>query len=432
MMLLAFITLVGHVLSLDGVTVPLMLTLTSFAVLISGGLLPLLPTLLIFIYQISVKNSPAIPSFSDYYFTGWRLPIFLISLFLLIAVCIYTLFRSASFRAISLPDLKASIPLALAFLFNGAISGEWSIKSLGFGALQIISFFLIGYFFYLGLEKYSKNELIDYFSFVCTVICAILVIETLNLYLYGNVISGGTAEKGRVLYGWGIWTTAGMDMAVLIPIAFMRAARSRHPIPYLVIAHLTYASAVLTLSRNALVFGTLALIFSALIYALYAPKGRSLLKVYVSVLVVGILSLPFFFGGLAALFRDYLDRGLSDNGRIALWKYGIDKFLEAPIFGKGFYAINPDTFRAQNFFPTMLHNTAVELLAAMGMFGFFSYVIYRVNMLRGIIKCTTRDTAYILISMLTLLLMSLFDNFVFYIQPMFLFAAEYAIIRKGD
>ena len=124
-MLLAFITLAGHVLSLDGVTVPLMLTLTSFAVLISESLLPLLPTLLIFIYQISVKNSPAIPSFSDYYFTGWRLPAFLAALILLFLVCLCTFFLRASFKVKSLPDLKASIPLALAFLFNGAISGEW-------------------------------------------------------------------------------------------------------------------------------------------------------------------------------------------------------------------------------------------------------------------------------------------------------------------
>jgi hypothetical protein len=232
---------------------------------------------------MSVKNAPSIPSFSDHYFTGWRailLPVFLL-LFTISAVYIFFSERKWSFSDVkSLPDLKAALPLALAFLLNGAFSGEWRLSSLGFGILQIMSFFLIGYFFYLGFSSIEKERLVDYFSFVATVIAAVLILETAWLYLTGGVVSDGIADKGRVLFGWGIWTTAGMDMAVLIPLIFLAASRSEHPWIYLSVAHLTYVSAVLTLSRNALIFATAALFTSAIVYVLKSPHGK--LPVYIT------------------------------------------------------------------------------------------------------------------------------------------------------
>ena len=433
LLLLAALTLLGHIFSLDGITMCLMLLVSSLAVRITHSILQGVPSLLIFIFQMSVRNAPSIPSFSDYYFSGWRA--FLLPAFLLIFAfsLFYTFFTKREWNVQSLkslPDIKTALPLALAFLLNGAFSGEWCASSLVFGLLQIVSFFLIGYFFYLGFFGISSKKIINYFALTASVIAAVLVIETLWLYVAGEVVTDGVADKGRVLYGWGIWTTAGMDMAVLIPLVFLGASRSAKPWIYLTIAHLTYASAVLTLSRNALVFATAALVASAIFYILRARHGKRLFKIYAAVLCVAVLLLPIYSSRLLSLLSDYLERGFSDNGRLTLWRYGLDRFLEAPIFGKGFFAIEPDTFRAQNFFPPMLHNTAVQLSASMGIFGLVSYIIYRVSMLRGLLRPKNSDTVYLLLSILTLLFMSLLDNFVFYIQPMFLFSVEYALIHS--
>jgi hypothetical protein len=432
-LLLAVLTLLGHMLALDAVTMCISLAFASFSVLLTRSLLPVMPTLLIFIFQMSVKNAPSIPSFSDHYFTGWRailLPVFLL-IFTISAVYIFFSERKWSFSDVkSLPDFKAAMMLALAFLLNGAFSGEWRLSSLGFGVLQIMSFFLIGYFFRLGFFGIDRDKLIDYFSLVAAVIGVVLVIETAWLYLTGGVVAEGVADKGRVLYGWGIWTTAGMDMAVLIPVIFLGASRSAHPWIYLTVAHLTYVSAVLTLSRNALIFATLSLIFSAIFYIFRAPLGKRLLRVYLVLFALSAAAAPLYFPKLLSLLSDYVERGFSDNGRLSLWRYGLDRFLEAPLFGKGFFAIEPDTFRAQNFFPPMLHNTLIQLAASTGIFGLASYLIYRVKMLAGLLKSLNSHTVYLFISMTTLLLMSLLDNFVFYIQPTFLFSVEYALIHS--
>ena len=433
LLLLATLTLVGHIFSLDGFTMCAILAISALGIILTRSILLSVPALLIFVFQMSVENAPSIPSFSDYYFSGWRallLPAFL----LIFAFSLFYTFLKERVWSVeslkSLPDVKVALPLALAFILNGAFSGEWSARSLVFGLLQILSFFLIGYFFYLGFFGISRGKLIDYFTLVASVIAAVLVFETLWLYATGGVVIDGVADKGRVLYGWGIWTTAGMDMAVLIPLLFLGASRSRRPWIYLLLVHLTYASAVLTLSRNALIFATAALLASACFYVLRAPFGRRLLRVYLVLLALALFAFPLYLPKLSSLLSDYIERGFSDNGRLALWRYGLDRFLEAPVFGKGFFAIEPDTFRAQNFFPPMLHNTAVQLSASMGIFGLVSYVIYRASMLQGLLRSLNSDTVYVLLSMLTLLFMSLLDNFVFYIQPMFLFSVEYALIHS--
>ena len=408
-----------------------MLALASASLIFASSYLPLCSVLLIFIYQMSVKNAPSMPSFSDYYFTSWRgvlLASFALSLF---ASLVYSLVFKLKIRwrdIKSLPNIKSACILSAAFLLNGAFSGEWLWQSLAYGALQIVSFFLIGYIFLIAFRGLGREHLLDYFTCLCAAIALVLVLETVNLYLFGGVVSGGEAQKGLVLYGWGIWTTAGMDMAVLIPVLFLGALRSRRQALYLLLAHATYISSLLTLSRNALTFATLALAVSAALYIRYADNARPLLRVYIGVGILVIFALPLYVDDLSLLFSDLLNRGFSDNGRFALWKYGLDSFLDAPLFGKGFFALETDTFRAENFFPPMLHNTAVQLLASMGLFGFFAYSFYRVNMLRSLIKRIDYEGAFLLVSMLTLLFMSLFDNFVFHVQPMFLFSAEYAIL----
>ena len=53
------------------------------ALSISHSVRPMLPSLLTAVMQLSVKHSPFYPNYSDYYYTGWRLPVF----FIMCAAC---------------------------------------------------------------------------------------------------------------------------------------------------------------------------------------------------------------------------------------------------------------------------------------------------------------------------------------------------------
>ncbi len=428
--LLAGLTLVGHIFALDVLTMCLSFALAAASLWLASSLLPTVASAVMFIYQMSLEHAPSMPSFSDHYFTSHRLPLLiaLAAVFFVSLICALLRMGIKTRDIASLPNIKGAAVLSAAFVLNGVMSGEWRWQSLAFGVVQILSFFVIGYVVLLGIRGAVLEHVLDYFTFLCAALAAVLVLQTLHLYLFCGVISDGEAQKGMVLYGWGIWTTAGMDMAVLIPPLFLGALRSRVPHFYLLLAHLTYLSSVLTLSRNALVFSTLALAVSAVLYIRRAKNARPLVCVYLSLGVLLLSGLPLYAERISRLFSDFFERGFSDNGRLELWSYGIECFLDAPLFGKGFFALNTDTFRAENIFPPMLHNTAVQLLASTGLFGFFAYIIYRVGMLRSLIRRRGDGDDFLLLSMLTLLMMSMLDNFLFHIQPLFLFSAEYAVL----
>ena len=57
------------------------LIFTSLA--ISNSVRPMLISLLTAVLQLSVGHSPFYPNYSDYYYTGWRLPVF----FIMCAAC---------------------------------------------------------------------------------------------------------------------------------------------------------------------------------------------------------------------------------------------------------------------------------------------------------------------------------------------------------
>ena len=422
--------IIGHIFAADMITMSLSLLLTGVGILLLHNLLPLVATMMLFIYQISVSNSPASPSFSDYFMSPLRMiPLIALLVFVLLsAVYVMLRYRAPSVNEIAaLPGIGASILLAAALMLNGVLSGQWRTESLIFGVVQAIALVAIPYVLIFGLLGISRERLLASFCTVCAVAAAVLVIETVHLYLTGGVVVDGAVDKGRVLFGWGIWTTAGMDMSVLIPILFLGAMRGRAAPIYLILAHLCYTSAVLTLSRNALVFATLSFVLSAIVYSVFGMYGVAYRRAIGVLAMLAVIFSPFYADSVARLLGDYIERGFSDNGRFALWSYGVECFLESPIFGKGFFALKTDTFRAENIFPPMLHNTLVELAAATGAAGLVSYLIFRVRTLFLFLRGITVEKLLLFFSMLTLLAMSLFDNFVFHVQPTFVFSACYAV-----
>lgn len=430
---LGVLALVGHIFALEIITMPLMLLSASVGIGMSGSFRPFSAVLVTFIFQCSVENAPSMPSFSSYYYTNWR-GVLLFSLLVLVAtVSVVYLIRNKRIsiaRIRALPYKGVSVLLSISLILSGAASGEWLGASLLWGALEAVCLVLLPYFLMLALSDSDADGALDYLISLAEILALVLIVETAHLYLTGDVIADGVAQKGQVLYGWGIWTTAGMDMAVLIPLLALGAIRERRPLFRFLLMHVLYISCVLTLSRNALLFGGLALLLSAVAVLKKAPLRRIFSRIYFALGIIAILVLPVFVPHALRLLNDFLERGFSDNGRIELWRYGIECFLESPIFGKGFFALSTDTFRAEDIFPPMLHNTFIQLAAAAGAFGLLSYIAWEsARLWRLILPCNT-ERFLLFLSLMTLLLMSLFDNFIFHLQPTFIFALLLATAEK--
>ena len=137
---------------------------------------------------------------------------------------------------------------------------------------------------------------------------------------------------------------------------------------------------------------------------------------------------------LAAVFilRDRLGEMLgsffNDNGRYEIWRAGMDKFFSAPVFGVGFFGFDSGSFLTAEFLPNMAHQTVVQLLAAMGVFGLLAYAFYRGATLVPFFKRPSICKTMLLLSVLVLLGESMLDNFIFYFLPTLHYTVTLAVV----
>ena len=427
---IAVLITVGHVFALEFYTNALICLIASVGLLAVDSLRHFILPFCAYTYQISVRFAPGMPSYSDVNFSGVRGAVTALVLgVLFVSLVAFVVRRKAVlFDGRSIPLLIPSLAFGLALVLNGALGGEWLAKSLIFGAVSVISLIFVPYLFYFGLHGERAEELLSYFVYVTALIAWMLVIQTLELYFSGSVLGElGTPIKENVVYGWGIWTTGGMALAVLMPVLILGAMREKNPVFYAVTALAALACSVLNLSRAALLVAVVATAAALAVGCIFGERKRAFRVVCGFGAAALFVSASVFYKQISALLRDYADRGFSDNGRFDLWRYGVVEFLDAPIFGKGFFALETDTFQAIGFLPQMLHNTLVQIAASMGLFGLAAYGYYRVHTVRVFLGHPSVEKAMLGLSMVALLLGSMLDNFIFYIQPTFYYSVALAL-----
>lgn len=430
-LLVCLLVLVGHVSSLElWLSIPNVL-LVALALVRGKSIRPFIPFALTLIYSVSVEHGPGTPGYSDYYFTSYRLPI-VIAIFAIIfgAMAVFAI-KNRIFRDISLlktPLLLPLLVLSVAFISNGAFSGKWDLSDLLMGLCEALIYTVLYLFFYFAIRGENKERLIDYIVYVGGVVAVLLILELGARFVTSDgILQGGSIVKEQVLLGWGIWNTVGVSLAVLIPLLFLGYLRSRYGLCYLGLASLTLLSAALTQSRNAILFGGIVYVI-CLGISLFCGKRRLHSVIFLGVILVAFGLADAFLGGkIASLIGDVLSRGFSDNGRFELWAEGIEGFLSAPIFGRGFFTSVSDS---ANFLPTMVHQTFVQILSAMGIFGLLAYLYYRVASLLPLFKKPSLDMTMLALSVGVLLAESLLDNFIFYFIPIILYSLLMSVIHR--
>ena len=120
-------------------------------------------------------------------------------------------------------------------------------------------------------------------------------------------------------------------------------------------------------------------------------------------------------------YRMYLDRAQA----------AIDNFLDSPIFGKGFYGLDVTTDFSYGGLPLQAHNTFLQLMSATGAVGLVCYLCYRFYTLKPVFKRPSLRKTFMALSVVTLLLGSMLDNFVFFIYPTFHYTVALAVIHKA-
>ena len=430
---LAVIVLLGSLAGLEVLFNLVFVALACLSLAISDTVRPIVANLCTFIFQISVKNSPFYPNYSNHYSSGWRLPVLIFSAVALLAFLVYFIVRNKLYLGLSIKKTPLLFPLLIfsgALLLNGAFSSAWTYKNLIYSGAQIIVFLFVFLFLYQGFKNEKADAVGSYFAYLSMIMALIISIELIALFVTSdNVFINGSINKVGIALGWGIWNLIGVSSLVLIPMNFYGMAKNKYPWLYFSVATLAYLTSVLSMSRNALIFGTLSYAACVLIFSFVGERKKNFrIIVLIGIAFVAIFAVVFF-DKIYSIFKDFFDRGLSDNGRYALWSAAFKNFLEAPVFGKGFYGFNTavDTFGP---LPESAHNTVLQLLSASGIIGFLAYAFYRYKTVIPFIKKPCLLKTMLGISVLALVLGSLLDNFIFDIYPTFYMSAALAIAFK--
>ncbi len=404
---------------------------------------PMIVSLCTYIFQLSVKNSPSLINNSDYLYTGWRIVALIVSILSIFAAAFYFFFKNKLYRKIDIKRDKIIIPIAalcLAFLLNGAFSASWVPMSLLFAFLQTVVYGFIFLLFFYGLgDDESTDSLMPYLSYVSALMASVIIIQLAVLFLSAdNIFVDGSINKEAVVLGWGIWNLVGACLAMLIPVIFWGVMHSKHSWAYFAVATLAWLSAVLTMSRNALIFASLAYaacVVIACFFGNYRKPYRIVCALGVLAVIAGVV---LVWQKLRALLGDYFARGFDSNGRYELWAIAWRNFLDYPIFGCGFsgfetvHKLESGAFAHMGPMPTMAHNTLFELLSATGIVGTLAYGYYRMVSFIPVFKRPTLKKTMLALSLLVTLGGSLLDNFVFNLYPMYFAMVTLALIHRAD
>lgn len=403
--------------------------------LLCDSVKPLLISLLTFIYQISVIHAPQYPTRSDYYVTSWRIWVLGLTAVLIAAGLVIFAVRNKIFTVKSLKETPLLVPaliLSLGLFTNGLFSGEWVFNNLIFAFANVAVYLGVYLLVYNGFSKKdTAKELASHFSYLALLAALIISAELFHLMLTGNVFVDGSIVKDQMALGWGIWNLVAVSLAILIPLLFYGVYVNRCPWLYFAVATLTYVMSVLTMSRNALVFSTLAYCTCVLI-SCFVGKHKKQFRIITVLGIAVLLALSvLFWDKIQTVLGDYFERGFSDNGRFELWRGAFESFKDSPIFGSGFYGLNLDYVQF-GFLPKMAHNTVLELLGSLGIFGTLCYAYYRFKTALPIFRRPSLMKTMLALSVLTLLLESLLDNFIFNFYPVFYYVVALAVIHKYE
>ena len=378
-------------------------------------------------------------------------------------------------------------------ILNGVFSSNYRLMDLVYGIFLAFCFFGI---FCLVKDNVScskqayTNLAFSFFAF-SVVLLGVLV----GKYVSAGVIKDGIIDRNLLAFGWGMYNNMALLMLLCVPSVMYLAGTQKYGYLYFIYSVFLAAGVILTMSRQAWV-GLVVVYLISLVALLLVGKNRLVNSIITGVVAVIFLILlltmkdkllllisgtPNAKGEKAAILllvgalyiiaisvlnikckNKYVKYGItggsiliiiivagifyqktyellyklieSSNGRNVLWKDAITNFKSAPLFGIGFFVnLNNDPgFAGMAIIPNMYHNTFFQMLGACGIFGLLGYVVHRIFTLISFFKDPTTERSYIGLTILCILITTLFDNHLFYILPTIIYSFLLGIMIKGQ
>ena len=431
--LVLLLVFAGHTMKMELIFGGIMMLTVIFGLLISHDvkftMMPLLATFFI----IPARNfTPSEPGYGEYYL---RPAVFIYLVVLASCVAASILFFVIRNRKIANP-IKVRGPFLSIVIFcgvmllNGLFSENYTVMNMGFSVFMVLAMPVV-YLLFAGFLHFERS-LIDYFMRCLVGIGMLICAELMVVYATDVRFVAGDIVKESVVLGWGVWTNIGSMLVFLMPACFYFAhSHKRGWIGY-VLGLIELFGILLSQSRAALLVGAGSFVLCVL-YLCFSGKNKKLNRILtLTLLALGLISLPFLFDKLMTLLGNFFEQGLGDNGRFDLWKSAWNAFLRNPVLGSGFYDVCHYEGWGMFGMPQMCHNTILQVLGTMGVLGILAYAYHRYETVRLVAVKPTPIKTFLGICILGFLLFGMLDVVFFIAYPNMFYTLMILFMQYSD
>ena len=333
------------------------------------------------------------------------------------------------------------LAMDIAFLCNGIFSEYWRPIDLAYGALMAFGF---TFFYFICASIARRGENIAKFACQCMVCTAVLGCAQIGIVLWGHGLISfdigilSTDHREYIELGWGIATSIPAYLVLGIPAAFYLAANYRYSIVNYLLAFAVFGVVVILGSRGSIIVGGIMLL-GGIIICCFSKNKKSCRKFALavfSIILLCLLLIHMFVKPLPELLEKVMEMArfdkLAKDGRFAIWQKGLEHFAQAPVFGVGFdegAKIGRDVMH--NVFANMYHNLFIQFLGAMGIVGILACGFHLWQFGRMWQKPTVSKVLLLMLP-LTILMMSMVDNFFFYLNQQIAYGMFLAVAERKN
>lgn len=310
---------------------------------------------------------------------------------------------------------------------------------MAFGLL-IAGGLMLMYFVVLAVSNHT-HDLVNYICTVCLV-CG-LMISLQSVILLARTASDGhlfVKEAGQLtgrvnrrylVLGWGVANLiAGMLALLIPPVMYLAYCRKYSVLSYLS-AVFMYVIIVLLNARTSMLMGGIILILCIILCCFGKNKATNrLLTLFIVLAAVlgGIIAMSVIgFDKLPEYIANLLRFEDGDSARFPRWLNGMGDFAKAPVFGAGFMDGGVDVDIDGNMYSNMYHNIGVEILGSLGIVGALAFIVHIKGMLELCLRKFRTERFLIGLGAVTVIMISLLDNFFFYFSAQIFYGAYLAV-----
>lgn len=441
--LLGVLTVISNAFSLELPVYTVFVLIGLYVSFFGRDYLPVVPIVICCYIAPHISNNPGAYDTSVFYIGhGGLYILFLAGLFALSVILRLALdpeIGQKAFFTTRRKLLPGILALGGAYLLAGAFSGHYFDHGTGNLVFAAVQFAAVGLLYYIlsGAVKWDQVPK-HFFGMTGLTVGLILVAEIIVMYVLTQPFAGGKLDRNVLFTGWGNYNCMGALLTMMIPFAFRMASLRKPSWLYSFCGVLFLVGVIMSCSRTSILCAFFIYAASFGVLCLRSRNRRSTVILNV-ILFGGLLSYMLLFQyDILLEYLEIFTIKRSVDSRLDGFAAGIRQFLADPLFGASFFA--PDYKLEEwstvenftSFFPGLWHNTIIQIGASCGIVGLAAYAFHRIQTILLIWRKPSTANLFTGLSVLAMLIMSLFDCHFFNIGPALFYSMSLAFMEKYD